>query len=214
MTPSRIKSSSKNDEDVEVKTPNGSVRRKAEIRKAHRDQLCDSNRPNLNEEFDSECDSDEEWADDDDELEKTTRLQMNESFRNIKQVERFKEKQKVKRFQNYTKNRRSSIGSTSTRYLSCLSLQSVDSSPGLFHSPKKSFTRNFIDSHYTELNRMSDYYVPARKLTDSACSDQNDNKQESWPHHLRDISFIVLGIAFAFGLMMYQKKNSLSADFT
>lgn len=172
---------------------------KEEHRKAIRDQTRDLNRPNFNEHLPSENESDLEWSDESDE--KPYRESHNDSLRSAIQIERFNKISRLKRTKSYTNNRRST---SESKFKSCMSLESEYSSNASMPSPKKTCTRNFIEHHHTDVNRMSDYYIPPRQLIPDPVDNRLENKSQTrWREFL--ISLICLG--FTCGWLAYKNKS-------
>lgn len=219
---------SRNKESDEVNALNGSMKKKQECRRQQRNQARDQNRPNLNisspeyEVLSSSSETDK-FSDDDEEVAATARRSLNDSFAQIKQREKWQQEQKLARRKNFAKNRRSVSESSqlhqpklrdssellqsldeSFKYQSCTSLSS-ESKSEMFVTPKKGIAKNFFMSHHSELNRMSDIYVPSK----TSLTTQHNNlivHDVTW----LDIKSFLLGFIIAFATVFksfFSKKK-------
>lgn len=173
-------------------------------RKEKRDKARDMNRPNLQDDYldVTVCSNDSEWTEDDEnncERHSNTSKQ-DKSLEYIKNRENFRKHQQKMRRRSFNKNRRSSITKDTKilgrisrmssddwdKFRSCRSLQSDCSLPfnSTLQTPIKICTRNFMESHFAEYNRMSDYLAPPpyRKLSNVVNDDD-----EFWNFNLKDI---------------------------
>lgn len=122
----------------------------------------DRNRPLLNMQTTPEKELPEEdgWSDEEDEDKPSplTRTKLNNSLKQIKQIEH-----KNRRSYENSRNLSSTLSDDWSRFQSCLSLKSLgnDISSGPLRSPKKSVTKNFINSNFSPVERISDIYVPS-----------------------------------------------------
>ena len=162
------------------------MERQAE-RREQRNNARDLNRPNMDrlspEPVSIKIDDDDDgWSDAEEEKPSSRSRRLDDSLEYQKNREDWMITQRVARRSRFSQNRRSSseffrLGAVKKKPLrdfacsedwaqfqSCMSLKG-DSD--LFNekqpSPKKTFTRNFIDSHHSEVNRMSDIYVLSSK---------------------------------------------------
>lgn len=144
-------------------------------RKCKREKARDLNRPNLNSNLDDTvCNSDNDWVDGTEEensteLDSITSKQLDKSLEYIKARDKFKKRQHKMRRRSFNSNRRSSTSKNSHRSTddwdkNKSSASLLSESTLNLSTPKKSCTRNFLDTHIAEVNRMSDYYVPKKCL--------------------------------------------------
>jgi hypothetical protein len=176
-------------------------------RKQKRDHLQDINRPFLNEESQSESDKsfnilsiDDGWiVEEDNDHEKNSKL--DKSLQHIVHIEHHQKEQQKKRRKSYCENRRSSIKSKMQlcepnrdsmndceRYNSCASLLSEISIDSNFNNLSKSFSKSFIMSNVSEVNRMSDYYVPSKpQQTSSTQIVKHPSRDQWWSFDWKDV---------------------------
>lgn len=179
---------------------------------------------------DSDDDDETDWIEENDNDESEARLSskqdLDQSLDYIRQRENYSKRQHKMRRRSFNNNRRSSLISKhkftteittqavtkmSTdksdweKFQSCMSLKS-DSFMLLpqdsFQTPKKSCSRNFVDSHIAEVNRMSDYFVNSQfRFAQNNTDDDNDwdfdFKDIKKPVPLIIISFLTLGLLAA-----------------
>ncbi|KAL7028675.1 hypothetical protein ACKWTF_005945 [Chironomus riparius] len=180
-----------------------SSRKEMELdRKGKRDKARDLNRPNLQDDcLDvTVCSNDSEWTEDDENNHErhSNTSKHDKSLEYIKHRENFRKHQQKMRRRSFNNNRKSSISKDSKilgkisrmssddwdKFRSCRSLQSDCSLPfnSTLQTPIKTCTRNFIETHFAEYNRMSDYQAPPpyRKLP-------NDVDNEYWNFDFKDI---------------------------
>jgi hypothetical protein len=198
-------------EDSDEK-PNVKKKSEHEIkRQLKRNNARDFNRPHLNDTIspiEHECvadDNDDDWMEEIEKEENERISKHDSSLEHIQQLEAFQKKQRNMRRRSFTKNRRSSLHvehKITTRFTSnnsqkllssnpseewdqfqsCMSLRS-SSSQGL-RTPRKMIVKNFLDTHVSEVNRMSDIYVkPMRSfpLTD------NEKTEIEWNFEWKDV---------------------------
>lgn len=178
-------------------------------RKEKRDKVRDLNRPNLCDNNDTTIYSSEtDWMEEVEECEEdekskerhsNTLKQHDQSLEYIKTRENFRKRQHKMRRRSFTNNRRSSISKNHDRisrissddwdkYKSCASLRSESSTALnlLPQTPIKSYTRNFIDTHFDEYNRISDYFVDSKRH--SIRTDLNDRLDDNfWSFNFKDV---------------------------
>ncbi|XP_070495735.1 uncharacterized protein [Chironomus tepperi] len=190
------------DTDSDDNVAKNSRKEKELNRKEKRDKARDMNRPNLQDDsLDvTVCSNDSEWTEDDEnnyERHSNTSKQ-DKSLEYIKQRENFRKRQQKMRRRSFNNNRKSSISKDTKilgrlsrvssddwdKFRSCRSLQSECSLQfnSTLQTPIKTCTRNYIESHFAEYNRMSDYQAPPpyRKLP-------NNVDDDFWDFNFKDI---------------------------
>lgn len=199
---------------------------KALNRKEKRDKARDMNRPNLQDDSNdvTVCSNDSEWTEDEEnnnERHSNTSKQ-DKSLEYIKERENFRKRQQKMRRRSFNNNRKSSISRDTKilgrisrmssddwdKFRSCRSLQSDCSLPfnSTLHYPIKTCTRNYIESHFAEYNRMSDYLAPQtiRQLS-------NNVDDEFWS--LKDIKkpgpliVIIMLAILLFATLIFYNRN-------
>lgn len=189
-------------------------------RKEQRDMVRDQNRPSYqisSPEYDNlsladdHADDDGDWTDEENEEEMKPSLQLlDDSLDYLRCREVWMRKQQTSRLNQFNKNRPNShkkdlcrkTGTSSeddwSQFQSCTSLKSfgTDSSGArslAFTSPKKGQIRNFIMSHYTQVDRISDIFVLPARQTIAEKAEKNDGVA-TW----RDIKNVVLGFSLSY----------------
>jgi hypothetical protein len=190
------------DTDSDENVAKSSRKEKELDRKGKRDKARDLNRPNLQDEcLDvTVCSNDSEWIEDDENnYERHSNTSKHDkSLEYIKHRENFRKHQQKMRRRSFNNNRKSSISKDTKilgriarmssddwdKFRSCRSLQSDCTLPfnSTLQTPIKTCTRNFIETHFAEYNRMSDYQAPPayRQLP-------NIVDDEFWNFDFRDI---------------------------
>lgn len=161
-------------------------------RREKRNKAMDQNRPLLNiqttPEKEMSGDDDKDWPEEeDDKPSPMMRSDLNDSLKQVNQYEDWMLNQQKARHSRIRKNRRSSFEKNFHRnqnmsddwakFQSCTSLKSVDaeSSNDALRSPKKSVTKNFFMSHFSQVERISDIYVPSHRQVTQETAETNIN---------------------------------------
>lgn len=223
----RIASHNADDEDSESPVLSRSTRQRELNRKEKRKSAQDMNRPRLNDKISSNDsnssgstaivdDDDDDWLEyDDDENEaRTNTCELDKSLEYVKIIEEHQKHQRKMRRKSFADRRNSIIKQTHLNtqnfrgssndfdhFKSCLSLESDDLSSHNYSGGVHK-TLNFISSHISEVNRMSDIYVPqkGRLMSVEVKKEPNLNwKDLAKPLPLLIIIILTLGIlALAF----------------
>lgn len=117
---------------------------------------------------------------------------LNTSLEYIKRREDWNSHQRINRRNVFNRNRRQSTENFNGRYSddwgqfqSCVSL--ADSSfPEVLIGPKKTTTRNFINSHHAQVERLSDIFVSPSHRNTFGQQNTEEDKKYSW-HEIRYI---------------------------
>lgn len=135
------------------------------------------------------------WADEDEQDCKVTNSRgLNTSLEYIKRREDWNSHQRINRRNVFNRNRRRSTENYNGRYSddwgqfqSCVSLADA-SFPEVFLGPKKTTTRNFINSHHAQVERLSDIYVHPSHRNTFGPQNSDEDKKYSW----QEIRYILL----------------------
>jgi hypothetical protein len=199
---------------------------KALNRKEKRDKARDLNRPNLQDDSNdvTVCSNDSEWTEDEDnnnyERHSNTSKQ-DKSLEYIKQRENFRKRQQKMRRRSFNNNRKSSISKDNKnisgrisrissddwdKFRSCRSLQSDCSLAfnSTLQTPIKTCIRNYIDSHFDEYNRMSDYPAPIRQPSNIVDDDFWNLKDIKKPGPLIVITMLAI---LLFATLIFYNRN-------
>lgn len=172
-------------------------RAKEDDRREKRNKAVDQNRP-LNIQTTPEKElpdgDDDDWQEEEDDEKPSPmmRSELNNSLQRSKQREYWMLSQQKARQSGFRKNRRNSLeknfqGNQNMsddwkKFQSCTSLKSVDadSSNEFLRSPKKSVSKNFIESHFSQVERISDIYVPSHRQVAQETMETNVNVLENF----------------------------------
>lgn len=161
-------------------------------------------------------DDDDGWSDGEETSRRSLRPRnLDDSLEYQKNREDWQRDQSRARLSRYSHNRRASSesarqrsirdvikgknsGTTEDFFQSCASLKSKHDSSDEVRTPIKSVTRNFLESHFDPVNRLSDIYVaPAKRDLFATTAPPTDHSQKAF--------FILVGVVIALLFTAYEK---------